>query len=629
MRKIILNWMPPSMVEMPSPAMSVLQQYLVCNSFKTNILYWNILLNGIQREFLWWPKDTLVNSEVYAELLFHNYLAIKCNDKEAYAKVKSALVSIKPQYLSVGDIFFDHHMRNYAEKLDAIFNEELDKWNFDEILFIGMSVNLYQWICSSILAQKIKERTPFIPIVIGGMGTKDTAVSFLRSFSQFDMALWGEGEYELLELSKYIASDACDIKKKLQIPNLAFRNGDDILVSETVNHKYRDLSSKDIRPNFDDYFTQIKQIREKNPNFEIVLCVEGSRSCHWRQCRFCYLNTGYKYRTKPVSIIEAEIRFMIEKYKIYDFSFLDNDIIGNDNERFSTLLDSLISIKQDYPKFRIVLAEIITKGIYSTLIKKIALAGFIHVQIGYESASNNLLSKIHKKNTFASNLLFIKFASEYDILVGGANIIRGLLEETYEDVLESTVNLHTLRFFYQGGKFKHSMTNLGIMHSSRYYNIVKDNLFDFRFGHLVTFLPDNYIQEDELNKCAIIEKVHIKDKETWDNFSATESYYLKSKYEYLIFSKNDSILYVEKLNNEIVNELEIECSSLEYLILSNANDKVLSIDELYNLLPHSQYKNVIDCELFNVIEELKKEGLIYVTPNYSEIVSIININKIM
>lgn len=133
----------------------------------------------------------------------------------------------------------------------------------------------------------------------------------------------------------------------------------------------------------------------------------------------------------------------------------------------------------------------------------------------------------------------------------------------------------------------------------------------------------------EMMKHGIDDKAIKKDKETWDNFSATESYYLKSKYEYLIFSKNDSILYVEKLNNEIVNELEIECSSLEYLILSNANDKVLSIDELYNLLSHSQYENVIDCKLFNVIEELKKEGLIYVTPNYSEIVSIININKIM
>lgn len=383
-----------------------------------------------------------------------------------------------------------------------------------------------------------------------------------------------------------------------------------------------------IRPNFDDYFTQLNALGEKNSNIDIVLCIEGSRSCHWKQCKFCYLNTGYKYRLKPISTIEAEIRYMIKKYNIFKFSFLDNDIIGNNNERFSLLLDSLISIKQDYPKFKIILAEIITKGIQVPLIKKMSLAGFIHVQIGYESASNELLRKIHKKNTFASNLLFIKYAHEYNILVGGANIIRGLLEETFEDILESIINLHCLRFFYEGGKFKHSMTNLGIMHSSRYYNQIKDNLSDFRFGHLVTFLPENYIKSEELKKCAIIEEMHMKDKETWDNFSITEAFYLKSKYEYTIFSKTDSILYIEKLNNEIINELEIDYSSLEYLILHNSNNKVLTLNDLYNILSQStKYSNIIDCELFNTLEELKKEGLIYTTKDYSEIVSIININK--
>lgn len=627
MKKIILNWMPPSMVEMPSPAMSILKQFLTSNSFSVNILYWNLLLNNIQKEFLWWPKSTLTDSEMHAELLFYNYLAIKEKDSTAYSKVKSVLISIKPQYLSVGESFFDHHMKIYAEKLDTLLDEELDKWDFENIYYIGMSVNLYQWICSSIIAKKIKQRSAFVPIVIGGMGTKEAAISFLKNFTQFDIALWGEGEYGLLELSKYIADNICDIERKLQIPNMAFRENNEVLVSQIVNHEYIDLSSEKIQPNFEDYFDQLNLLGKEKSDIKIIICIEGSRSCHWKKCKFCYLNTGYKYRLKPVCSIETEIRSMIEKYQIYDFSFLDNDIIGNDKNRFSSLLDSLISIKEDYPKFRIVLAEIITKNIQAALIRKMALAGFIHVQIGYESASDTLLKKINKKNTFASNLLFIKFAFEYDIMVGGANIIRGLLEETYEDILEAIINLHSLRFFYQGGKFKHTMTNLGIMHSSRYYRQISDNQSNFRFGHLVSFLPANFITEEELNKCTIIEKMHIKDKETWDNFSIVEAHYLKSKYEYHIFSKPTSILYVEKLNEEIINEIEIDCSSLDFFILYNANERVLSLDELYDLLSNSQYKNTIDCELFNILEELKKEGLIYTTPDYSEIISIININN--
>lgn len=78
-----------------------------------------------------------------------------------------------------------------------------------------------------------------------------------------------------------------------------------------------------------------------------------------------------------------------------------------------------------------------------------ALAGFESVQIGYESPSNNLLEKIHKKNTFASNLFFIKWANELGIRINGANVLRNLLEETTDDIKESIDNLYFLRFYFQ------------------------------------------------------------------------------------------------------------------------------------------------------------------------------------
>jgi len=80
------------------------------------------------------------------------------------------------------------------------------------------------------------------------------------------------------------------------------------------------------------------------------------------------------------------------------------------------------------------LAEIITRGIDFETIKKMHIAGFFHVQIGYESPSDTLLYKIDKKNSFASNLFFIKWAHELNINVGGMNVLRGLLEENLEDI---------------------------------------------------------------------------------------------------------------------------------------------------------------------------------------------------
>lgn len=88
---------------------------------------------------------------------------------------------------------------------------------------------------------------------------------------------------------------------------------------------------------------------------------------------------------------------MISKYNVFNFSFLDNDVIGNDYSRFHNLLTLLSGLKQDYPNFKINLAEIITRGISKTEVKEMALAGFVYVQIGYESVSDNILVKINKK----------------------------------------------------------------------------------------------------------------------------------------------------------------------------------------------------------------------------------------
>lgn len=130
---------------------------------------------------------------------------------------------------------------------------------------------------------------------------------------------------------------------------------------------------------------------------DISLPFEGSRSCHWKKCHFCYLNTGYKFRTKTPSSLCAEIEAAIKKYNSYCIFFVDNDIVVNDFNRFDELLDDLISIRQKYPQFTIESAEIITKNFSAPYIKKMALAGFKSVQIGYESPSNNLLAKIDKK----------------------------------------------------------------------------------------------------------------------------------------------------------------------------------------------------------------------------------------
>ena len=125
---------------------------------------------------------------------------------------------------------------------------------------------------------------------------------------------------------------------------------------------------------------------------------------------------------------------MINTYEIFEFQFLDNDLIGKDMERFHLLLDSFIEIKNEFPRFQIVLAEIITKDLDYVTIKKMFDAGIIYAQIGYESASSILLKKINKKNTFSSNLLYVKFANFHKVILGAVNFLTVHPMETTDSI---------------------------------------------------------------------------------------------------------------------------------------------------------------------------------------------------
>ena len=56
MKKILLNWLPPAMVNFASPAMSVLKGYLRKNGYQVDVKYWNIALNNKIEEFFNFQK---------------------------------------------------------------------------------------------------------------------------------------------------------------------------------------------------------------------------------------------------------------------------------------------------------------------------------------------------------------------------------------------------------------------------------------------------------------------------------------------------------------------------------------------------------------------------------------------
>ena len=223
-----------------------------------------------------------------------------------------------------------------------------------------------------------------MPVVIGGIAVAEIAKVFLENFKQFDFAFWGEDEIHYELLTRFLSNN--NNLFEFNVGRVFYRENDKIMTSPDNKHFFLDLSESKLFPDFSDYF-EYRNLSKTVVSVDYLL-MEGSRGCHWNRCHFCYLNKGCKFRQKNIEKISEEIEKMISTYGIFNFKFIENDIVGKDMDRFHFLLDELIKIKSKYSDFTIIGAEIITHGLSYSTIKKMKEAGIVLIQIGFESACN-------------------------------------------------------------------------------------------------------------------------------------------------------------------------------------------------------------------------------------------------
>ncbi len=616
MKKIILNCLPPFSINRPSPALSILKTWLTKHGYESSVIYWNLHFHNLQNDFVWNDPTVLETSNSLS--LYTNYLVCRSGDEKLYISFKNLLKGYSTRFISENAAFYDKHMQEYAEKVDNLIGSVLFHINIEETLLWGFSIKMDCWITASIIARKIKKKNPNVLILIGGINTKQCAISYLENFPEFDIAMWGEGEEHLVQLVETINSGK---NKYSDVGNIAYRDNDRIMVSEAVHMKFSNMSEEGIYPDFDDYFKQKKMLKI---NCKTTIPIEGSRGCHWNKCKFCYLNEDYKYRVKSIDKICDEINYMINKYEIFIFDFLDNDFIGVNTKISNNLLDRLIDIKKKEPRFRIEIAEVITNGLKESIIKKIFAAGIVFVQIGYESPSHNLLKKINKKNTFASNLLYVKFTTSYGVPLYNVNVLTSMPDEKEEDILEAIDNLRFLRFFLHPIKFKHILVPVQVNSTSRYFPLIKDEIINWIPSTLAYEYFSKWIKVE--NHWDIFTFIKRSYNYQWDTFKRVEKFYLDSKYSYSLSKTEEAITFSEYNKSKKINEIIIKRNSLDEIILKRLNDSVTSLDKLIFFIQNEYGYQYSKENILNVIEYHSTNGLIYHSPDYSEMVSIINMN---
>jgi len=605
-------YLPGASLNTPANSFTVLKSYLENNDIKSKIHYINHVL---ENDFI--TVSTNSNKSNLLLMLFLRILNI--NSKEKKSNIDFYIFKRYPELFSKDDKHIKQKIDNLESLLLSLVDVIVNKLLTEKPTLIGFSVKYNQWIPSIIFANRIKEISPETKIIFGGWSNKTSAKNLLKLNYSIDYCIWGEGEIPLLKLALFLCRKDCSIMIE-NIPRLLLKNATIPYNSDELEKSYVSFDTKQPLLDFTD-FLKITQ------SVDYSLPIERIRSCSWNKCKFCFLAQGYKYRVKKTNILIDEIDNLVKKYKITKFNFTDNDVVGKDLDEFNRFLDLLIEYKKNVPKFEITMAQVITKNINADIVKKMSDAGFNNIQIGLESISGILLSKMNKNQTISENFFFIKNAIINGINIIAPNIIINTPDESDLLINDSISNLHCYRFILSNKDFNFELVPLNISNYSKYLQEIRLNnkLDSWSITEIPQeLLPDKYFKD--IDRFSLFSySINKKENPLWKLFRSTQIFYKKQMYNYKIVKNNENktFKYIEYTGNNIVNEIEFN-ESIYWCIFSLLETRVYNIDELISTLCEND-----DCltsdDCLTKINILNSYQLVFISKIDKTIFSIINL----
>lgn len=589
--KILFNVFPPANCLLPESGFSVLKSHLNRLNHNCKIIYWNHLLYPLTIEYI---KPNAVNDLQgillpYMHLLFGNNFPIDIAARILESKL--SVLYLKPPKFS------EDLIETISSEITQRISDHINTNKIDqEYPLIGISYKFNQWIAGIYFCRLIRSLNPKVKFVIGGIPTKEEALAIISLFkNDLDYAMWGEGEYSLEKLAFSLENNMNSIEA---IPGLVYQENDRIKAT-VKRHEYVNIPT----PDYDEFFESTNINHNNEPLF-----IEGARGCKWRKCSFCYLNDGYRFRKRDISDIVNDIRLLSHKYRTSLFSFADNDFLCGDTNRTLELLNSLIEYRtKENPNVEYRMLEVNTTYITAEILQKANLAGVRSIQIGFESLSSSLLTKMKKQSSYIHHLLAIKLAIKYGIEVEGANIIKCLPEKNLEDIMESIDNLHFLRFAFSQG-FRLTAFSVNIRKSSKYFQqIENDGLLCRWISGYEEFIPTDIYAY----KYHLFEHAPIDIDYHWKYLDSAITFLESNRFVHTLNQiAENSWEYIEHFNENELKRIELNKTEIE--ILNSCDEKIVNLNpELMNFFEHNP--------------KLIDERLIYVDKNLNCIFSIVNI----
>ncbi|MBW2975600.1 B12-binding domain-containing radical SAM protein [Candidatus Woesearchaeota archaeon] len=249
------------------------------------------------------------------------------------------------------------------------FTKEITKEKPD---LVGFSILTIEQIYYALaLAKKLKQDIN-AKIVIGGAAARLFPEKFL-GYDFIDFVVKGDGEMALKGL--------LEGKNKEEINNLIYKKEGKMISNKEQNIDINKMPFPDFSDfDLDDYFCPKR-----------VITTLTSRGCYWKRCTFCadYDALSMQYRTKEISRLIEELRFLKESYKTDYFYFADEMISP---VMFKKISDGLIKEGLDIRYY----TQLKPKDFDLELLRNMKKSGCTALMWGVESACQRILDLINK-----------------------------------------------------------------------------------------------------------------------------------------------------------------------------------------------------------------------------------------
>lgn len=274
----------------------------------------------------------------------------------------------------------------------------------------------------------IRAVVPGATIILGG-GLPSSLPEFSLKKTGADIAVCGEAEFTIPYLMAAIAGE----KKFEDIPGLAFFC-DGQFISTGKPNIAREVTREEIGWPYWDIFPIERYIT--GPKFypfeqkDRLMTISTGRGCPF-DCNFCY--RIHEFRTRPVDDILEEMDYLIDRYRLDGFLFLDDLFMLNESV-IKSFCEGVINRKWKIKYYINGRLNIVNKEI----LKYLKDSGCVSIFYGIESGNQEILNRMAKKITLEQIIEGISLTRKADIFCDFGFMFGqpGENEKTLKDTIE-------------------------------------------------------------------------------------------------------------------------------------------------------------------------------------------------